>query len=646
VYEWTGPRPTKFNEAPELAALVKAGKLPPVDQRLPIADHVRVVGPPDGIGNYGGTYRVSESSPYLGEAALQDWNKRDSDGFSWLPNVGFWELNDLGTVYTMKLRKGLKFSDGDPLTIDDVKFAFEDLTFNKELNPSLPGSMKDLVTGNVVKFNVVDDWTWTLTFDSPQFTLMENREGRRNHDCGSCWFASKEYYEQYHPKYADASELQKKVDDGQFENWVGLFTSRNQGNWSAGFPCVAAWCLTGVNPGITQSWTRNAYYFGVDPAGNQLPYADNMLAFGMESREVAVFRAMAGETDAVTRPFQLREMPLYLQNADRGDFRVFVWPSTGGNDAGLHTNSTFNDDPEIGKWIRTKKFRQALSLATDRDMINDVIFLGQGKVQQWVPHPDTAYYPGADVGAIRTTLDIAGANSLLDEIGLSAKNADGFRLRTDNGKVLELELLTTAMEDSDIAILLQDQWAKVGIKIKPHVRSDSWRPMRDDSGYMALSMDMSAYQADPWMVDWTRLSPVTKNSQIAAAIGLYRETQGAKGMAPGSNSAYLPIAPASNYAADPTGSLMKLQDLWLEGRKLPRLDPARIEKGKEIFRINVEEQYHIGIVGFTGSRRGIMINRNNFRNVPITHIRDKYGFQTETYYFTNDGKGNYTGAIP
>lgn len=637
-YKYDGPRPTSFQEAPMLAELVLQGSLPPLMERLPVEEDIRVVNVPE-IGEFGGTYRITSNGLGGHEANLEQWVKRDGDGIQWYDFVGYFTLSDDGRTYTMRLRDGLKWSDGEPLTMDDIRFAWEEVNFNKELNPGLGGMYKDLVSGNEVTFNVIDDLHFTLTYDSPNYALMTNRADRRGHFCGVCWFVADHYMKQFHPDHANAADLEKAIKDAGAENWTGLFSGKTNMHTNPEHPSIAPFQLNWWNDSRIH-FVRNPYFFQVDPAGNQLPYVDAFTKIKVESRDVAVFRTMAGETDAYTRAFQLGDLPLLQANAENGGYQVFLWPSTGGNDIGLHMNMTYNTDPEIGKWIRTADFRKALSLGINREQINEVMFHGLGTIQAWIPHPETPYYPGAQWASVDISHDPVTANRILDGLGLTAKDADGYRMRSDGTGPIELSIAFPNDESAKIAPMVQQMWRDIGIKLVLDTTSVYYQIMRNDTGYMALHTDFSAYHADPWMIGWNRVTPVTTSAQIAAAIGLYFQTQGAEGMAPGPNSDFLPAAPPNNYAADPSGSLMMLQEIYVKGRSLPRFSPERVELGKQIFQTNVEEKYTLGSIGFTATRRGVMVNRKNFRNVPELHIRDKYGFWTETYYFEN-GIGNF-----
>ncbi len=637
-YKYDGPRPTTFQEAPMLAELVRQGELPPLMERLPVEEDIRVVNVPE-IGEFGGTYRITSNGLGGHEANLEQWVKRDGDGIAWYDFVGYFTLSDDGRTYTMRLRDGLKWSDGVPLTMDQIRFAWEEVNLNKELNPRLGGMYEDLVSGNEVTFNVIDDLHFSLKYDSPNYALMTNRADRRGHFCGVCWFVADQYMKQFHPDHANAADLAKAITESGAENWTGLFSGKTNMHTNPEHPSIAPFQLDWWSDSRIH-FVRNPYFFQVDPAGNQLPYVDAFTKIKVESRDVAVFRTMAGETDAYTRAFQLGDLPLLQANAENGGYQVFLWPSTGGNDVGLHMNMTYNTDPEIGKWIRTADFRKALSLGINREQINEVMFHGLGTIQAWIPHPETPYYPGAQWAGVDISHDPVTANRILDELGLTSKDSEGYRLRADGMGPLTLSIAFPNDESAKIAPMVQQMWRDIGIKLALDSTSVYYQIMREDTGYMALHTDFSAYHADPWMIGWNRVTPVTTSAQIAAAIGLYFQTQGAEGMAPGPNSAFMPAAPPNNYAADPSGNLMMLQNIYVEGRKLPRFSPERVELGKQIFQTNVEEKYTLGTIGFTATRRGVMVNRKNFRNVPELHIRDKYGFWTETYYFEN-GIGNF-----
>ena len=107
-----------------------------------------------------------------------------------------------------------------------------------------------------------------------------------------------------------------------------------------------------------------------------------------------------------------------------------------------------------------------------------------------------------------------------------------------------------------------------------------------------------------------------------------------------SEDEYLPLAPAGNYPADPTGFLMEMQSLYGEGKTHQMLDPRRIEIGKRLYELNLENDYHFGSIGFTGSSHGIVFKRNNVRNVPNRHMREEAGGFGNMLIYFEDGIDN------
>ena len=644
---YQGPRPTKFYESPMSYQLVKQGKLPPIEERLPHPEDIKVLQPVDEIGEYGGTYRSGYVAVRLSEGTLGNWYERDANGTDWYPWIGkSAEVSADGRVYTLKLRRGLKYSDGTPFTMEDIRFAWEDVNFNKELNPNVNPEYRDPITRNPVKFAVVDDHTWTLSFDSPKYTLFELRSGKRGWSCRGgnfCYWLHPEK-KQYHEKYADPDALQKEIDAAKVDDWVKLWDKKNLWRANPGLACARQWCISAYTDQQGTA-SRNHYFFAVDPEGNQLPYQDEytMFVWGEEeSRAVPVIRALAGEEDGFSPYFIMQEMPLYMSHMQQGDFSLYRWPSTGGSDAPLNFNQTWNNDKEIGKWIRTKEFRQALSLAIDAGGINNAVFLGVGTVQNWVPHPSTPFYPGPEYARLHTRYDPAMANQILDSLGLDKKDAQGFRLRTDgSGERLVLQSVIQDNESVSVEELIKGNLADVGIELKFRVTSAAGALHRNNEEYIGTFIDYSAYQANPWMAEWGSLVCLRASCKVGTEIGRWHETKGEQGMAPtGPDPNWLPLAPEGTFPADPSGNMKRLMELEQQGLAYTRLHPRRIEIGKELFRINTEELYTISTVGFTGSRRGVYLNRNNVRNQPRTHIRDQHGFvATATYYF-EDGMDN------
>jgi hypothetical protein len=279
-------------------------------------------------------------------------------------------------------------------------------------------------------------------------------------------------------------------------------------------------------------------------------------------------------------------------------------------------------------------------MGMDRDAINESVFLGIAVPQNWNPHPTTLWYAGADWSSVDANYDPDAANAILDGLGLTAKDSEGYRTRLDGAGPIELAAVLNPDESVDISEMLQNYWKAIGIKYTFRSQNAAHKPIRANQEYMGISIDLSCYQANPWAVTWTSLAPLTSSNHAATKIGEWYYSAGKSGMAKGVDTDFLPLAPEAGFPADPDGGLESANDLWQSGRAYPKLDPKRIEIGKEIFTTMAGNKYFIGTVAFSGTRRGVYFQRNNFRNVPITHSRDQFGFWRETYFF-EDGKDNY-----
>ncbi|MCY3832511.1 MAG: ABC transporter substrate-binding protein, partial [Chloroflexi bacterium] len=167
-----------YNEAPSLAERVAAGELPPVDERLPAEP--LVIEPVEEIGQYGGTWRLIDNNDSNGWTQMTvnvegflKWN-RDVNGFR--PNiVTSWEWNDEATELTVNFRQGVKWSDGDPMTVDDYLFWWNDMVLDEDVPVNAP--FGTTVRGELMSVEKVDDYTLQFSFPhaNPLFLEYKSR---------------------------------------------------------------------------------------------------------------------------------------------------------------------------------------------------------------------------------------------------------------------------------------------------------------------------------------------------------------------------------------------------------------------------------------------------------------------------------------
>ena len=245
---------------------------------------------------------------------------------------------------------------------------------------------------------------------------------------------------------------------------------KNRYSWALNneLPMMTPWKT--VSPINTPTWSmeRNPYFWAVDTAGNQLPYIDQITMTLAENTEVANLRAIAGEYDIQERHMHLSKLPVFLENAKKGNYTVHLDPGFNGSDVAIHIGNAYEADPEISKLLKNKDFRHALALGIDRDQLNEAFWLGVGTAGSVAPSPDTIYSPGPEWNKKWGVLDLKQANELLDKVGLTKKDSDGYRLRTDGKGRLRLEMITVGgqfVPYTQVGEMIKQQWKKIGVDL-------------------------------------------------------------------------------------------------------------------------------------------------------------------------------------
>ncbi len=462
------PAHAQFSEAPELAALVQEGKLPAVADRLPARPEV--VTPFGSIGSYGGTMRQAlrgnaDHNAILRAIGAQGLTRWTMDFNGVVPNVAeSWTTSPDAKEFTFKLRAGTKWSDGQPFTVDDVLFAAEDLLGNKEFFESAPARYR--AGGEYMKITKVDDYTFTVAFAAPYRTFLEELATPLGQHLV---LYAKHYCQQFHPKYNP--DVQKLMAENNADTWATLMRQKCgdielPSRWgNPARPTLDPWVITQpYSGGATQVvLERNPFFWQVDTKGQQLPYINSITWSVISEVEAILLATINGQIDYQVRHITpISNMPVLQENAAKGGYAVFNMQPLDSTAAALYLNQT-SPDPVIRDLIRQKDFRVALSLAMDRDEINDIVHLGQGEPWQVGPVPENRLY-NERMGRQFTERDVAQANALLDGLGLTQRDSEGFRLRPD-GKRLSLNTivsiqLTVMVETAE---LVRKQWQEIGV---------------------------------------------------------------------------------------------------------------------------------------------------------------------------------------
>ncbi|NJN96081.1 MAG: ABC transporter substrate-binding protein [Anaerolineales bacterium] len=463
-----------YNEAPILAEMVAAGELPSVDERLP--DNPLIIPVVEEIGQYGGVLNRGFTGPSdhnnYTRVVYDALVRYSPTGAEVIPHIASgWESNTDFSEWTVRLRPGAKWSDGAPFTADDIMFWYNDILLNEELTPSGLTWMKN-PDGTTATVEKLSDYAVKWAFATPNTAFLLDLANKDGADAAisNLVFVPAHYLKQFHPTYADQAELEAKVAEAGLNTWTELFSREALPHLSGKRPSMAAWAPDGTSvsdPIFTLK--RNPYYIGVDPAGNQLPYIDEVRFTQYLDRKTLNLAAVEGKIDMQGRHIDMNNYPVLVQNAEANGYRVITWPAFGGSEAVVMFNQTWAG-PEV-EMFRNKDFRIALSYAIDREAIKQLAFLGVGEARQGVPAPFHPYYPGDEYAFKYTEHNPDMANQMLDEV-LPNKDANGFRTLPD-GSPLDIELGVVPEQFVDwpsIGQLIVEDWAEVGIKAHIELR--------------------------------------------------------------------------------------------------------------------------------------------------------------------------------
>lgn len=581
-----------------LAERVAAGELPPVEQRLP--DEPAVVTPVESIGQYGGTWRrVAITRFDLGMSGRMGYEpplRWDRTGKQLAPCVAkSWQLLDGGRTTVIQLRKGMRWSDGHPMTSEDIVYYVNDVLTNGQIMPVYPGFLK--IGGERVKVGAPDPYTVVFRFAKP-YGLFPAMLAHR----GIELLQPKHYAKRFHPKYTPMDELQRKAHQAGHEHWSQLYLAKVLAGAedNPDLPTLKPFIVKVPPPATRAVCERNPYYWKVDPDGNQLPYIDRIVYTMVQSPEIANFKAMTGDVDYQSRYIDSANYPLFMANRKANDYQVRTDLMPGAVCVYVNPHS---HDEELRPILADRRFRIALSLAIDREELIDLIYSGMAEPSRAVASEYDPYYLPEFEKYLE--YDPQRAGKLLDEVGLPA-GRDGMR-RLPNGRPFRQIVHCYPAEtgvSTDMWQLVVDYWREVGLHfvIKLDARAYSeLSVMNGNTNFFAYATAGMHWAINPaWYVPWS------ERSFFAPLYGKYYSTDGTGG-----------VKPPTEYR--------RLIDWYLEMVSAPQ-EQRRLELGRNILRQWSEQCYTIGIV----RRQTLTIINNRFRNVPETVI-ESYRLMTPGY---------------
>ena len=583
-----------YVESPLLADKVKGGELPPVADRLPA--NPRVIDLPAmgrQIGKQGGRINSVIGSQ-------KDIRFMSINGYSRL--VGYDEKLQLvpdildkftiedGRIFTLTLRKGHKWSDGQPVTTEDFRYAFENVMLNEDLNPGgLPTEL--MPEGKPPKFTVIDDLTVKFEFEGPNPNFLPSLAA----PLPPAILLPAHYLKQFHKKFQTKEKLEELVKTGKYKNWrqMHIRLGRQNRPENPELPTLDPWVNTTEPPAEQFVFVRNPYFHRVDTAGQQLPYVDQFV-LNTSSTQLIAAKTGAGESDLQSRYIEFEDYTFLKEAEQREKIDVLLWERTQGSRVALFPNLNYQD-PVWRKIFHDARFRRALSLAINRHEINMAVFFGLGRESADTILPQSPLFQESYATAW-ANFDPAAANRLLDEMGLDKRDAEGYRLLPD-GRVAELVVESAGENRSELDVLelVRDHWKDIGLKLFPRSTQRDVFRSRAIAGQVMVGVwsgiDNGVPTAD---MEPSELAPTSEAQLQWPLWGVYFVNRGAKGEAPD-----IPEA----------RELLKLLEDWRR-----TVDSAsRAEIWKKMLALYTDQVFSIGTVTSTLQP---VVRRRTLKNVP------------------------------
>ena len=611
-FEADGGSIGSFSQSPYLE-----GKgLPAVAER--ISDEPQVIRPYEQIGVYGGTARVFTKRPSpaedgVGFISQSGILKATYDDSTFVPDVAkSYEWTADGKTITITLRKGMRWSDGDDFDTEDIRFWWEDVIMNDEITPVKPSQYK--TSGKLCTVNIIDDVTFSFTFADP-FPLFVHTLG---HYAGVGLLLPSHYLKQFHIKYNKNADQMAK--DAGYETWVQLYSDKAtiyQGsircNHDVNVPTLFPYVMTDQG---TDYWIfeRNPYYWKVDSTGQQLPYIDRVYVSLASNVEMIDAKIISGEADWASFNTGLSNYTVYKENEDAGNYKTLLYSKPFGAFPVLQFNLTYAEDTVLRDIFKDVRWRQAMSVAINRDEINEALFFGRAIPRQNTVARSSAFFkPEFEDAYAQYDVDLA--NQLLDEMGLKWDSNKRRRLRPDGDPIVfTLEYTNIDASGAITAELemIQKYWAAVGVNMQLKQQAGELLTERVLGNQLQAGMWTAdkvtdiLFPTDPmWFVPWKH----AWGGPWATLWGQWYQTGGAEGEKP---------------PAEP----MKQIERW-EKMKTTVDKAEQIRLGQAIMASQAENLWTIGTVGLPPVP---VITRDNLMNVPAEGIIAWDNYWGQSYY--------------
>ncbi len=605
-------------ETPMLAPRVAAGELPPLSERLPAPPVVVAFdGEQRSLGQHGGELKLLMGKQkdirmmmVYGYARLVGY---DTD-FEIVPDL--LERVDVedGRVFTLHLRKNHRWSDGARFTAEDFRYYWEDVANNEEIAPFGPPKAL-LVDGAPPRFEILDETTVRYSWPSTNPYFLPALAGARP----LFIYRPAHYMRRFHARYAETAELERLIEEASARNWAGLHHQKDHQYRfdNPDLPTLQPWLNTTRPPAERFVFVRNPYYHRIDTAGRQLPYIDRVI-FNISANMLVPAKTGFGESDLQARYLRFDNYTFLKEGEKKHDFKVRLWRTAKGAKVALFPNLNAAD-PAWRDLLRDVRFRRALSLAIDRHQINQIIYFGLAREGANTVLPESPLYR-PEYQESWATYDVARANALLDDIGLTERNGRGIR-RLPDGRLIEIIVETAgeSTEQTDVLELVHDSWMEIGVKLYTNPSQREVFRNRVFSGEAVMSVWSGLENGLP-TADMSpgELAPTRQHQLQWPRWGQYFETAGNAGEPPD-------MAVVRDLAA--------LNDAWRRGRN----SEERERTWRRMLDIHADQVFTIGILN--GVLQPVVIN-DHLRNLPVEGIYNwnpgaYFGiYRPDTFWFT------------
>lgn len=502
VFEANADCKMEFSANPDIEALnakIRGNpELPPLADRLP--SEPLVVAPYHLIGKYGGTFDVMSNATEAGTSdflSVRHVNLvRFADDLQTIvPDIAKgWDWNDDFTQLTFHLRAGHKWSDGAPFTSADVKFWYDNLA----LDSKVIEKPKDyvLVGGERMTIDTPDATTVVFNLPAPKPGLLAHFA-----NSFAQGFQPMHFLGRFHPDIdanADANaqaigfETGLEVISAYYGNsdWTDTPTpmlahpDKVAGMPADTMPTLESHILISEST-EGRRLVANPYHFMVDTTGQQLPYISEQDEIFVNDNEVRILKLINAEVDYKSQSLQLPSAPLLLENQEKGNFTIHLRPEVTQSSFGFNVT---HQDLEKRKVFDDLRFRQAMSVAMNREELNEVAFFGLGAPAQYIGFSPAPEFVDEKWKTHMTQFDPDMANSLLDELGMKDTDGDGMRELPNGDKLVVNMQFSTQGVAGEVVQLVGQNWADVGIQTTvKEVTPDEYRSAQS-SNQLDISM--------------------------------------------------------------------------------------------------------------------------------------------------------------